>query len=301
MHAESISWAVYRDSCDRRHAHQQFSGAAGLPNEPSSTSSGDPASGPTPRPAHPRASDAAERRAGDIRKHLVVVTPDEALAARLKDRLELDGFDIETAPTAAAAVRINAERPPSMFITAPDLPDVSGLELAGMLKQQTPQGQPPPSVVVIADAADARQTVRALREGADDYVASVRDEMDVLAARVQAVLRRRSAQATPRANRETERIITVGSITIRPSAFTVTVNAEKVDLTLTQFRLLLMLAERPGRLVRPEEIQRHLAERGSQLQESSVKSHVYFLRQKLGDASDQIENVRRVGYRLREG
>lgn len=62
-----------------------------------------------------------------------------------------------------------------------------------------------------------------------------------------------------------------------------------------------MRAERPGRLVRPGESQRHLAERGSRLQNSSVKSRVYFLRQKLGDAGARIENVRRLGYRLREG
>lgn len=227
--------------------------------------------------------------------------PDEALSARLADRLGGEGLAVSTVASGSAAVRLASERSAALYVTAAELPDVSGLELARMLKQQTPTGASAPAVIVVAEAVDSRQAVRALREGADDYVASVSEELDVLAARVDAVLRRRRENAAPSVEDEAERAITVGGITIKPWAFSVLVNDRKVDLTLTQFRLLLMLAERPGRLVRPTEIQRYLAERGSQLRESSVKSHVYFLRQKLGEAGDQIENVRRVGYRLREG
>lgn len=254
----------------------------------------------SPLRAGRRPRDAAGSPSETRGAHLVLVVPEPSLGAALSERLEAEGFVVTSVSSGSAAVRLASEQSPALFITDAELPDVPGLELAAMLKQQTPEGQAPPGVIVVAEAVDSRQIVRALREGADDYVASIREELDVLAARVQAVLRRRGVGEPAAAPDESERAITVGAITIRPWAFNVLVHDRKVDLTLTQFRLLLMLAERPGRLIRPQEIQRHLAERGSQLRESSVKSHVYFLRQKLGEAGDQIENVRRVGYRLRE-
>lgn len=277
-----------------------FLGCMGMHDHASESSSSGTSAQPRPALAGRRTASQPVSEADPGSSPVVLVMPDPPLAERLSARLAKEQLTVSTVGSGSAAVRLASEQGVSMFITAADLPDVSGLELARMLKQQTPDGQAPPAVIVVAEAVDSRQIVRALREGADDYVASVSDELDVLAARVQAVLRRRGEAAAAQPEEASERAISVGAITIRPWAFNVLVNDRKVDLTLTQFRLLLMLAERPGRLVRPQEIQRHLAERGSQLRESSVKSHVYFLRQKLGEAGDQIENVRRVGYRLRE-
>jgi len=159
-----------------------------------------------------------------------------------------------------------------------------------------------PEIFMQSPAHVARRVVQALREGADDYVAASGEDDAVLLARIEAAMRRRRKRPRSAAGEpeDAEYAIHVGAITIQPWAFSVLVEGERVDLTVTQFRLLLLLAQQPGRVVRPEEIQQYLAERGSKLRSSSIKSHVYFLRQKLGKAGDQIENVRRVGYRLKE-
>lgn len=218
------------------------------------------------------------------------------LSARLGVELTKLGLRVISVNSGQAILQIAEVDRPALLVVEDQLEDGDAVDFCEALTQK--HGT---LAVVVADEAQPERIVRALRRGVDDYVTGVEDDDSVLIARVQALVGRRSAAPQPAEDaHDGERAIIVGRITIRPWAFNVLVDGQRVDLTVTQFRLLLLLAKKPGHIVRPEQITQYLAERGSSLRQSSVKSHIYFLRQKLGAAGNQIENVRRVGYRLSE-
>ncbi|MEL7089174.1 MAG: winged helix-turn-helix domain-containing protein [Planctomycetota bacterium] len=94
----------------------------------------------------------------------------------------------------------------------------------------------------------------------------------------------------------------VGRITVLPESYEVYVDRERIDLTLTQFRLLSALARRPGWVVSAEQFQQRLSKAGGDNASSSrnVKHHIAALRRRLGPAAAQVQTVRGEGYRLAE-
>lgn len=96
--------------------------------------------------------------------------------------------------------------------------------------------------------------------------------------------------------------IRVGRITILPENYEVYVDRERVDLTLTQFRVLSTMARRPGWVVSPDQFDRRLSsDRVSHAEgRDRIKHHIAALRRRLGAAAVQVETVRGQGYRLAE-
>ena len=105
--------------------------------------------------------------------------------------------------------------------------------------------------------------------------------------------------APPDANAQEEPAIDAGSIRILPSRYEVFIDAQRVELTLTQFRILSIMARRPGWVFTPEQIARGLEREGSEGEASAMRNHIYMMRRKLGRAGGkQLETVRGVGNRV---
>ena len=94
-------------------------------------------------------------------------------------------------------------------------------------------------------------------------------------------------------------LLTVGPLRIDRAAMTVDVDGRRVELTPTEFKLLLMLAERRGRVQARGHLLETVWEAAPDIQTRTVDMHVQRLRSKLGEAGDLIETVRGFGYRLR--
>ena len=93
----------------------------------------------------------------------------------------------------------------------------------------------------------------------------------------------------------------VGPLRIDRVAMTVAVDGARVELTPTEFKLLLMLAERRGRVQARGHLLETVWEAAPDIQTRTVDMHVQRLRSKLGDAGELIETVRGFGYRLKAG
>ncbi|MEM6332310.1 MAG: winged helix-turn-helix domain-containing protein [Planctomycetota bacterium] len=105
--------------------------------------------------------------------------------------------------------------------------------------------------------------------------------------------------APPDVNAQEEPPIDAGNIRILPSRYEVFIDAKRVELTLTQFRILSIMARRPGWVFTPEQIARSLARDGIEVEASAMRNHIYMMRRKLGRAGGkQLETVRGVGYRV---
>ena len=118
--------------------------------------------------------------------------------------------------------------------------------------------------------------------------------------RVGAILRRLASASAGDAGDPGE-VLNVGALRIDRAAMTVDVGGRRIDLTPTEYKLLLTLAERRGRVQARGHLLETVWEAAPDIQTRTVDMHVQRLRTKLGDAGDLIETVRGFGYRLKTG
>lgn len=152
------------------------------------------------------------------------------------------------------------------------MPRLDGFELLRRIREL---GDTP--VIMLAEASEPGEIVRGLRAGADDYVVKPVD-VEVLVARIDAVLRRAEAvRARPVSHIELDQ----GRLVIDVGRAEVWVRGRQVDLSATEYRLLVFFARRPDRVVSPAEILTHVwgSEYANEL--GYVKSYVRLVRRKI--------------------
>ena len=178
-----------------------------------------------------------------MKKKILVVEDDAALARVLRDNFEFDGFDVECAADGNDAIRRAREFAPDLVILDVMLPGRDGFELVGLLRR----GGQTPVIMLTARSAKADK-LRGLDLGADDYVTKPFD-LEELLARVRAVLRR----ASPGVER-----VALGDVVIDFKAMQATRGREVLHLTHRELELLRYLAERQARVVHRDELLREV-------------------------------------------
>jgi two-component system, OmpR family, response regulator AdeR len=166
------------------------------------------------------------------------------------------------------------------------MPKLNGLEVLKIVRQD---GQTP--VIILTARAEDDDKLLGLELGADDYMIKPFNPREVVA-RVKAVLRR---SGQPQASD----ILRIGQLEIHKEQARILVAKQTLELTPTEFRLLLCFAEAPGRVFnRLELLEVSMPE--SDALERVVDAHLKNLRKKLGDAGagELIETVFGMGYRL---
>jgi two-component system phosphate regulon response regulator PhoB len=172
------------------------------------------------------------------------------------------------------------------------LPGIDGFEVAKALKSDPKTGSVP--IIMLTARGEDADIVSGLEIGADDYVTKPFSPR-VLCARVKSVLRRRARDPV-----DDGRILRSQDLEIDPGRRLVTAGGAPLDLTFTEFQLLLVLARRPGWVFTRSQIVD--AVRGSDypVTDRSVDVQVVGLRKKLGAHGHYVETVRGVGYRFKE-
>ncbi len=148
-------------------------------------------------------------------------------------------------------------------------------------------------VILLTARREEADRIRGLSLGADDYLIKPFSPAE-LTLRVNAVLRRLGAPAVTSGS-----TIVAGPITIDRSAHRVLVDGREVELTATEYKLLLTLVERRGRVQTRPQLLETVWEAQPDIQTRTVDMHVQRLRTKLGEAGALIETVRGFGYRFR--
>lgn len=225
---------------------------------------------------------------------LILVVEDEpGIATILSAYLERDGLRVQMAHDGLEAMQMFRQFQPDLMLLDIHLPGKDGIDV---LRGVRDHGQTP--VIMVTALADDVDKLVALRLGADDYVVKPFNPAEVVA-RVRAVLRRTQARPTPESAP-----IRVGALEINAEAHSAIVYDDKgranpLALTLTEYRLLSLLASQPRRCFsRLDLIEQCLPE--SDALERVIDSHLSKLRRKLQLAGQEnlIETVRGIGYRL---
>jgi two-component system phosphate regulon response regulator PhoB len=224
----------------------------------------------------------------------ILVVDDEAdIVALVAYHLAKAGYRVSTAGSGSDALAAARQERPALVVLDLMLPGLSGYEVLEQLRAD--EGTRDVAVLMLTARRDEPDRIRGLSLGADDYLTKPFSPQE-LVLRVGAILRRVNAPASPSAD-----VVAAGPLEIHRGEHRVTVEGRDVELTPTEYKLLVLLAERRGRVQGRAQLLETVWDAAPDIQTRTVDMHVQRLRAKLGAAGELIETVRGFGYRLRGG
>jgi DNA-binding response OmpR family regulator len=235
--------------------------------------------------AHPRHYDEV------VMKTVLVVDDEPRIVELARDYLEHAGFAVMTAvdgPSALTAVRV---RKPDVLVLDLGLPGMDGLDVARAIRRDSML-----PIIMLTARDDELDRILGLEIGADDYVTKPFSPRE-LVARIRAILRRVDRQDEPGDR------IDVGEVSIDVARMRVAVAGRIVELTPTEFQLLVTLARQPGRIFTRSQLLDSIHGVAFESYERAIDAHVKNLRRKLEDDPSRpryVLTVYGVGYRFAE-
>ena len=201
----------------------------------------------------------------------VLVVDDEPRILQLaRDYLERGGFTVFAADDGPAALDAARTRRPDLVVLDLGLPGMDGLDVARALRRDSDV-----PIVMLTARDDEMDRILGLELGADDYITKPFSPRE-LVARVRAVLRRTEhGSGTPNAR------ITIGDLVIDEPAMRVEVAGSVIDLTATEFQLLVTLARQPGRVFTRAQLLDAVHGVAFESYERAIDTHVKNLRRKI--------------------
>lgn len=221
---------------------------------------------------------------------VVIIEDDQRIRELVTRVLSQKGFDVDGASTALDGLQKIVQSSPDVVVLDMGLPDLDGADLLKMIRAITDV-----PVVVATARSDDRDVIRTLNAGADDYLVKP-FSVEQLEARLRAVLRRSVAD-------DAGSQLLVGDLRIDPSARTVILGDELLQLSPKEFDLLVYLAERVGVVVSKRELMAEVWRQPYGGSEKSVDVHISWIRKKLGETAAEpgyIETIHGVGVKLVE-
>jgi two-component system, OmpR family, response regulator QseB len=212
---------------------------------------------------------------------VLLVEDDAMIGEAVRTGLRQDGFTVDwvrEAEAGDAAIKAEAY---TLVLLDLGLPRKSGLD---WLRELRRRGIRLPVLILTARDAVADR-VAGLDSGADDYLVKPFD-LDELAARLRALLRRDAGRAEP--------LLKHGELTLDPATHEANYRGESINLSAREFALLAALLERPGAILSRAQLEQRLYGWGEEVESNAVEVHIHHLRRKLG--ADFIRNVRGLGY-----
>ncbi|MGI9091744.1 MAG: response regulator [Gemmatimonadaceae bacterium] len=224
---------------------------------------------------------------------VLVVDDEPDIVALVSYHLALAGYRVSTATNGAEALTQVRRESPQLVVLDLMLPGLSGLEVLQRLRSDTATASV--AVLLLTARRDEPDRLRGLSLGADDYLTKPFSPQE-LVLRVGAILRRTRAAKSSATDE-----IAVGPIRIDRAAHEVVVDGAPIELTPIEYKLLLTLAERKGRVLARTQLLETVWEAAPDIQTRTVDMHVQRLRSKLGAGGQLIETVRGFGYRISSG
>ena len=226
-------------------------------------------------------------------KNTILIVEDEAdLVQVLAYNLEREGYAVIKAGSGEDGLKAAQTKRPCLILLDLMLPGIGGLDVCRLLKSDEKTRHIP--VIMITARTEDADVVAGLELGAEDYITKPFSPR-VLVARVRAALRRRRDQDDPQVN-----LIEVGSLKFDLTRHLLTAVNQPIELTPTEFALLLTLARRPGWVFSRSQLIDQLRDGQHVITDRAIDVQVANIRKKLGEHQDVLETVRGIGYRVKD-
>lgn len=225
---------------------------------------------------------------------ILIVDDEPSIVDNISFALETEGFSTKSCATGTDALAAIQTSYFDLIILDVGLPDMNGFELAKTMRNSSQV----PIIFLTARSSEIDRVV-GLELGADDYVTKPFSPRE-LSARVKAVLRRTEAKSTPNIIPSSE---FQPLFVINEEKLQISYHNKFIELSRTEFRLLKLLVNSPGRVYSREQLMDHAWEHGGFSLERTVDTHIKTIRQKLKAIEpdqDPIVTHRGIGYSLRE-
>jgi two-component system phosphate regulon response regulator PhoB len=224
-------------------------------------------------------------------KPILIIEDEKDIVDLVAYHLRQSGFSVISALDGPSGLDWARKERPSLVILDLMLPGMDGKDICRALKTN-PLTQSIPILMLTAKTEEVDRVI-GLELGADDYVTKPFSPRE-LVLRVKAILRRKEV------GQEGEKVIHIGNLLIDIDRHLVSINKSPVRLTSTEFKLLVELASKRGRVQTREHLLDKVWGYTYEGYARTVDTHIRRLREKLGPSGDFIETIRGVGYRFRE-
>ena len=228
---------------------------------------------------------------------IALVDDDRNILTSVTMALEAEGFDVRSFTDGDAALRGLSAQPVDLAILDIKMPRMDGMELLQRLRKQSDL-----PVIFLTSKDDEVDEILGLRMGADDYVKKPFSQR-LLLERIQVLLRRRAQMDSIGDDDDVEPPILRGNLILDMSRHLCTWGGEAVNLTVTEFLIVKMLAARPGLVKSRDQLMDAAYGEHIYVDDRTIDSHIKRLRKKfkaVDDDFDHIETLYGIGYRYRE-
>jgi DNA-binding response OmpR family regulator len=228
----------------------------------------------------------------------ILVVDDEASVSEVVGLyLRREGFTVRSAANGRQALESIRECPPTLVILDVMLPEVDGIEIMRRLRDDQKSNIP---VIMLTARSQEIDRIYGLELGADDYVTKPFSPAE-LVARVKAVLRRAGGAGLLVGD---QRVVAHGELSIDPATRIVELQGQEIDLTATEFNLLLFLASHPRQVFSRDQLLENVWGYSEYVDPSTVTVHIRRLREKIENDPSKPQlllTVWGVGYKLDPG
>jgi len=238
-----------------------------------------------------------------MKRRVVIVEDEEDIVNLVKYNMEREGYSVDFAYTGSEGLRKIEDLRPDLVILDIMLEDIDGFTVCRRLKS-SPNTRDIPVIMLTAKSEDV-DIITGLEVGADDYITKPFSPR-VLLARVRALLRRVGDEkvSTTFSNTLNDNRIVIHGLIIFPDRYEVLYNGAVLPLSITEFKILYLLAQNPGRVFSRSQIISAIKGDDYPVTERSVDVQILGLRKKLArygeDIGKIIKTIRGVGYKIRD-
>ena len=226
-----------------------------------------------------------------MKAKILVVDDEPEVIELVKYNLEQTGFEVEAAADGTEALKIARSVLPDLILLDLMLPEMDGLEVCKVLRRD-PKTAAIPIIMLTAKAGEIDRIV-GLELGADDYVTKPFSPRELVLR-----VKKRLQQTQP--TTPAKDIFDFGNLHVDISRHLVTIKGKHIDLTATEFKLLVLLIQRIGHVQSRELLLHDVWQYDTHIDTRTVDTHMRRLREKLGTAAKHLDTVRGVGYRFVE-
>lgn len=236
---------------------------------------------------------ASREKVSKMSARVLVVEDEKDISELMSLHLKREGHEVSFVENGEEALKMLERNGYDLLVLDWMLPGLPGLEICKKIRSEHKEAKGQMPILMVTARAHTSDIVLGLEMGADDYLTKP-FEIPVFLARVRALLRR---QANPIS--ASNKTFKIGELAVDAETYRTTCGKKDVQLTPSEFKLLLALMQSQGRVLTRERLIDLVQGEGVTVIDRAIDTHVFGLRKKLGKCAEVVETIRGVGYRIR--